>query len=151
MVNPLSAGLFLMLSGVSPCATCQTFVPSFRFNAVMVAYGGFRIGRPCTVRPPPPSPPPPPPAGPAPRPAGGAAFGLRATPCTIVMSERPSCGGTRPRACAPEFEKMYRMFVSGSSEPPCQLAPPVTTGEMRVPSGLGHVLVTGGVNSGPIL
>ncbi len=27
MVTPLRSGLFLMKSGVSPCATCQSFVP----------------------------------------------------------------------------------------------------------------------------
>mgnify|MGYP007115108478 CR=1 FL=1 len=61
------------------------------------------------------------------------------------MSDRPPSGFTRPSACTPEFEKMYMMFVSGSSEPPCQLAPPVTTGESSRPSGFGQVLTGGGV------
>ncbi len=43
------------------------------------------------------------------------------------------------------------MFVSGSSDPPCQLAPPVTFGSISVASGPSHLLTTGGVNIGPIL
>ena len=37
IVSPLSAGWFLMLSGVSPCAICQTMSPLFRSIAVMRA------------------------------------------------------------------------------------------------------------------
>src|SRR5262245_45081480 len=43
------------------------------------------------------------------------------------------------------------MLVSGSSAPPCQLAPPVAFGSISVASGPGHVLTTGGVNIGPSL
>ena len=43
------------------------------------------------------------------------------------------------------------MPVSGSNEPPCQLAPPVTLGSISVASGPSHLLTTGGVNSGPSL
>ena len=43
------------------------------------------------------------------------------------------------------------MFVSGSSEPPGQFAPPVTSGSISVASGPSHLLTTGGVKIGPIL
>ena len=43
------------------------------------------------------------------------------------------------------------MFVSGSSAPPGQFAPPVDPGRTNVANGLGHVLTTGGVKIGPIL
>src|SRR5687767_400794 len=43
------------------------------------------------------------------------------------------------------------MFVSGSSDPPCQFAPPVVLGDMRVASGPSHLLTTGGVKRGPNL
>src|SRR3569833_1948647 len=55
---PLSAGLLRMLSGVSPCAPCQTISPLSRLMALMVAYGGFSNGRPWMVsvrKPPPPA------------------------------------------------------------------------------------------------
>ena len=45
---------------------------------------------------------------------------------------------------------MYRRFVSGSNEPPGQLAPPVSAGTCRVASGPSRLLKTGGVKSGPI-
>jgi hypothetical protein len=42
-------------------------------------------------------------------------------------------------------------LVSGSSAPPCQLAPPVADGITSVPSGPSTLLTTGGVKIGPIL
>src|SRR5471032_3399479 len=58
IVSPLSAGLLLMLSSVSPCAICHLIVPLSRSIAVMRPYGGLISGSPCTVIPaPPPSPP----------------------------------------------------------------------------------------------
>ena len=59
--------------------------------------------------------------------------------------------GTKPSGVGDVFEKMYMMLVAGSSAPPCQLAPPVADGMINVASGFGHVLMTGGVKSGPIL
>ena len=52
--TPFSAGLFLIASGVSPCAICQTSSPLFRSIALMRPYGGLISGRPCTDTPPPP-------------------------------------------------------------------------------------------------
>src|SRR5216684_4938160 len=71
--RPLSAGLFLMLSGVSPCGTCHTISPLSRLIAQLRPYGGLPSGKPCMlVAPPPPPPSPPPPAAaaspPPPRP-----------------------------------------------------------------------------------
>ena len=54
IVSPLSAGLFLTLSGVSPCAICQRISPLSRSIAVMRPYGGLMSGSPWTVTPPPP-------------------------------------------------------------------------------------------------
>src|SRR5271154_7089143 len=52
MFRPLSAGWLRMLSGVSPCATCQVISPLSRLIAASVPYGGLKIGSPCTVKPP---------------------------------------------------------------------------------------------------
>ena len=49
------------------------------------------------------------------------------------------------------FEKMYIIFVSGSNDPPCQLAPPVAVGSVSTPSVPSHLLTTGGVNIVPSL
>src|SRR6185503_16444926 len=56
--NPLSAGWLRTMSGVSPCAICQTCSPLLRSVAVMRPHGGFTSGSPWTDRPPPPSSPP---------------------------------------------------------------------------------------------
>src|SRR5438094_2384008 len=109
-----------MLSGVSPCAICQTISPLLRSIAVMRPYGGFTKGRPWMFRAgPPPSPPPPPTVE-----LGGGAFGFGAVPRMKFMSD--NCGLlTSPISVIPVFEKMYMMPVSGSYDPHCQLAPPV--------------------------
>src|SRR6478735_472860 len=71
IVTPLSAGLLRMLSGVSPCGTCQRISPRLRSNAVRRPYGGLMIDSPRTLSPPPPPPPPPPtPASPSAPPGG---------------------------------------------------------------------------------
>src|SRR4249919_3512954 len=64
---------------------------------------------------------------------------------------RRSSGGTRPSALAAVTEKMYMMRVSGSNDPPSQLAPPVAAGRISVARGPSHLLTTGGVKIGPIL
>src|SRR5437868_1477607 len=46
---------------------------------------------------------------------------------------------------------MYRILVSGSTDPPGQLAPPLKFGSTRVASGPSHLLTTGGEKSGPSL
>src|SRR5262249_45748245 len=102
----------------------------------------------------PPRPPPAAGAAPPPRPpraAGAGAFGSRAVPWMYPKSVRAGSAGTRPSGVGDVFEKMYMMFVCGSSEPPCQFAPPVADGMISVASGFGHVLTTGGVKIGPIL
>src|SRR3954462_10013723 len=43
------------------------------------------------------------------------------------------------------------IFVSGSYEPPCQFAPPVAAGRIKVARGPAHLLTTGAVKIGPIL
>ena len=43
------------------------------------------------------------------------------------------------------------MFVSGSSAPPCQFAPPVAAGSISVARGPSHLLATRGVKIGPSL
>src|SRR5437763_7116391 len=137
-----------MLSGVSPCAICQTISPLFKSIAVMRPYGGLMIGRPCTKRPLLLSPPPPT-AGPV---AGTGLLGSGAWPVMKFMSDlRRSSGGTSPSALACVFENTYMIFVSGSYEPPSQLAPPVAAGRMSVARGPSHLLTTGGVKIGPIL
>src|SRR6185436_13565657 len=64
---------------------------------------------------------------------------------------RRSSGGTSPSALAAVTEKMYMMRVSGSNDPPSQLAPPVAAGRISVARGPSHLLTTGGVKIGPIL
>src|SRR6266850_5899820 len=54
MFRPFSAGWLRMLSGVSPCGTCHISSPRSRLMAERMPYGGFTIGSPCTVKPPPP-------------------------------------------------------------------------------------------------
>ncbi len=49
MSSPLSAGLCLMKSGVSPCAICHVMSPLSRLIAVSVPYGGLTSGSPWTV------------------------------------------------------------------------------------------------------
>src|SRR5262249_15886545 len=74
MLRPLRAGLFLTLSGVSPCATCQMISPLLRSMALICPYGGFMMGSPRTDRAPPPPPPPADPVAGAPaRPPGPSA------------------------------------------------------------------------------
>src|SRR6266571_4615747 len=68
MFIPRSAGLLRIASGVSPCGVDHSSVPLSRLMPTTTPYGGFRIGRPWTIVPPPPKPSPPPPPPPAPRP-----------------------------------------------------------------------------------
>src|SRR5437867_11493355 len=94
---------------------------------------------------PPPSPPPPPAVE-----LGGGAFGFGAVPRMKFMSD--NCGLlTSPISVIPVFEKIYMMPVSGSYEPPCQLAPPVVDGSISIARGPSHLLTTGGVKIGPSL
>src|SRR5438445_4202357 len=66
---PRSTWLLRIASGVSPCGVDHSSVPLSRLMPTTTPYGGFRIGRPWTIVPPPPKPsPPPPPPPPAPRP-----------------------------------------------------------------------------------
>jgi hypothetical protein len=48
-------------------------------------------------------------------------------------------------------EYTYSMLVAGSRAPPCQLAPPVADGSIRVARGPSALLTTGGVKIGPSL
>src|SRR5581483_9116701 len=69
MFIPRSTGLLRIASGVSPCGVDHSSVPLSRLMPTTTPYGGFRIGRPWTIVPPPPNPPSaPPPPPPAPRP-----------------------------------------------------------------------------------
>ena len=56
-----------------------------------------------------------------------------------------------PTAAMWVFPNTYKMFVSGSKAPPCQLAPPVFDGNISVARGPSHLLTTGGVKMGPSL
>ena len=47
IVFPLSAGWFVMASGVSPPGTIHRWSPAFMSIAVIRLYGGFRMGSPC--------------------------------------------------------------------------------------------------------
>src|SRR5262252_8385817 len=148
IVRPLSAGWLRTLSGVSPCAICQTSSPLFKSIAVMRPYGGLIIGSPCTNNPLLLSPPAPT-VGPV---ACPGLLGSGAWPVMKFISDlRFSSGGTRPSALACVFENTYMIFVSGSYEPPCQFAPPVAAGRISVARGPSHLLTTGGVKIGPIL
>src|SRR5882672_3176347 len=110
---------------------------------------------PRTVRGSPPSPSMVPGPG---RVAGGAApMGLPArgvdpaVPWTYSMSERFASGdGTSPKAAIPLCEYTYRVWVSGSYDPPGQFAPPSDPGDVIEASGPPRVLTDGGVNRGPI-
>ena len=109
MVRPFSAGWFLMLSGVSPCAICQTISPLFRSIAVMRPYGGLMSGSPWTVSAaaaaasPPPRPPParaprraaPPPAA---APAGPASRARAPCPGRSPCPTALGSAATRPSA-----------------------------------------------------
>src|ERR1700722_9538261 len=114
IVSPASAGLFRTLSGVSPCATCQTISPLSRLIAVMRPYGGFSSGNPLTSNTGSPD------SGFG-EGTGGAPIGLPArgvlfaTPCTYSMSEILGLGdGTNPSADKSVREYTYKMCVSGS-------------------------------------
>src|SRR5579863_2964638 len=148
MLIPFNAGLLRTLSGVSPCATCQTMSPRFKSIAVIRPHGGFTMGRPITVKAPPPSPPRSTVGrwGDSPVDEDG-----RTWPSTQSMSDLPTGGLTSPMGPISVFEYTYRMPVSGSSEPPGQFAPPVVEGSMSVASGPSDLLTTAGVNIGPIL
>src|SRR5215472_596065 len=68
MFIPRSTGELRIASGVSPCGVDHSSVPLSRLMPTTTPYGGFRIGRPCTIVPAPPKPPSAPPPPPAPRP-----------------------------------------------------------------------------------
>src|SRR5580658_2481488 len=143
MLTPLRAGLLRMLSGVSPCATCQTIWPLSISIAVMAPYGGLNKGRPCTVSAPL--------AAAAPSAAGGGAISKSATPRMKFISDLPFAGGTRPRLVTSDLPYTYKRCVCGSYDPPGQLVPPWQQPISRVPNGPPALLTTGGVKSGPIL
>src|SRR5690242_10816920 len=125
--RPFKAGLFLTLSGVSPCGTCQRMVPDFRSMAEIREYGGFTRGSPLTVSAP-------------------CAPGAR--PEMYPTSERvPEGTSEMPRM--PWLEPTYTTPVSGSIEPPIQLDP--DSDETSVAQGPSALLTTGGVKIGPIL
>src|SRR5258708_37846426 len=74
-----------------------------------------------------------------------------ALPSTYSMSDTLASGeGTSPRAAIPLREKTYRVWVSGSYDPPGQFAPPNAPGETIVAKGPPSLLTEGGVNNGPI-
>src|SRR5690242_18028466 len=62
-----------------------------------------------------------------------------------------SGGGSSPKLEMMLCENTYNVWVSGSYDPPGQLAPPMAPGAPIVDSGPSALLTTGGVNSGPIL
>ena len=67
------------------------------------------------------------------------------------MSDCAGFAGTSPLKYTFVCEWMYRKLVSGSNEPPGQLAPPTSAGSCSVASGPSSELTTGGVKIGPIL
>src|SRR5438552_5908963 len=126
-----------MLSGVSPCGTCQTSSPRSRLIADSTPYGGFTIGSPCTVRPA---------LGPSAASLAGAASGCcccgrcgasaaqqspgpitsrnscPASPDTYPMSENPFGGATSDRAPTAMLPACANtVCVSGSAADPGQL------------------------------
>src|SRR5215467_7688632 len=107
IVSPLSDGLLRTLSAVSPCAMYQRISPLFRSIALMRAYGGFKSGRPRTVRPPPPSPPP--------AAAAAAALGAAAAGCPAVA---PPARGAAAGASSP-----VRPPPAADPDPPVRRAP----------------------------
>src|SRR6267154_2326266 len=67
------------------------------------------------------------------------------------MSDSFASGeGTSPSAAIPLCEYTYRVWVSGSYDPPGQFAPPIDPGDVSEASGPPRVLTDGGVNNGPI-
>src|SRR5882762_701044 len=67
------------------------------------------------------------------------------------MSDSFASGeGTSPSAAIPRCEYTYRVWVSGSYDPPGQFAPPSDPGDVIEASGPPSVLTDGGVNSGPM-
>ena len=76
---------------------------------------------------------------------------VTALPSMYAMSDWPGYGATTALLTTVPPDATYRMFVSGSNEPPCQFVPPSWLGAISVPSGPSILLTTGGVNSGPIL
>ena len=164
IVSPLSAGLFLMLSGVSPCAICQTISPLFRSIAVMRAVrrldqrqplngqaaaafaaagaaGAAARRRPSPVRPPPAADPD---AAGSPR-----ARRARCPGCSSCPTD-PAGGGTRPSgldAALREDVDDVRLGIERAARPVGAAAP----GSVSVASGPSTLLTTGGVKIGPIL
>ena len=67
------------------------------------------------------------------------------------MSDNFESGeGIKPRRAMAVCENTYKVWVSGSYEPPGQFAPPVAPGDTMVPSVPSRLLTEGGVNRGPI-
>src|SRR5262245_9272906 len=87
-----------MLSGVSPCATCQAISPLSISNAVMRPYGGLMSGSPCTVR----APPPPPSAAAAAVAGDGTTAGSGAPPLLAVGAAPRPAGRAAAVAALPE-------------------------------------------------
>ena len=103
MFRPLSAGLFLMLSGVSPCGDLPDDFALVQIDRRDAPYGGLMSGRPRTVRPPPP--PSPPPAARAAR--RGRALARRRSPLSAATRQslrQPSAA--RPAAALPWMNAM---------------------------------------------
>src|SRR5258708_4766926 len=158
MSRPLSAGLSLTLSGVSPCAIFHRISPLSRSMAVMLPYGGFPSGSPLTLSPATASAPasvaaavpatvrPPPAEEPLPPVSRAPAIAL---PEMYRMSENPAGGGTSPIVPIAPVEYTYARCVSGSYDPPFQFVP--ASALVSRPIGPSILLTTGGVNIGPIL
>src|ERR1700720_4427025 len=120
MPAALSAGLLTRLSAGLPLGTIQDVSPVFKLIAVMRPYGPLISGRPITLGPP--SPP----------------------AAMYCISDRvpPGCNAEMYGAVV---EGMYNMPVSGSTDPPIQLAPPPAPGSWMVPSFPPASLTMGGV------
>src|SRR5262245_40523607 len=96
-------------------------------------------------------PPPPRPAGPAApaRPTGAGAPGFGISPASFAGPRSAMSAGVFGRRNTDAWEWMYRRFVSGSKDPPGQLAPPESDGTISTASGPPGTSSAGGVNSGP--
>ena len=137
IVSPFSAGGCGCCRASRRARSARPASPFFRSIAVMRPYGGLMSGRPCTVsrhrR--------------RLRVVRVRRLAADVAPCPIASRARHEAEG-RDLRCS---RRCRSMPVSGSNEPPCQLAPPVAFGSISVASGPSHLLTTGGVKIGPSL
>src|SRR5436190_1246589 len=149
--SPFRAGWLAMAGGVAPNGVIHFTSPVSMLKAVIRLYGGFMIGRPCTVNGTPALAPscsaataaaaaPDPPARRAP---------LNTVPWKYGRSDVPGGAGVKPSVAMDVCDATYSVCVSGSKEPPGQLLAAACAPIVSVAMGPSALLTEGGVKIGP--